>query len=428
MANKIIRTLVANGYEAYLCGGYVRDSIIGRESKDIDITTSATPEQVKVLFDKTVDVGAAFGTTIVVLGEEKYEVTTFRSDMSDGRHPLVEFGKTAKEDAMRRDFTVNGLFQDGINGRIIDYVGGLEDIRSKTIRCIGDANKRFSEDPLRILRAARFSAELGFNIDGETAHAMMTLAWKLKDISSERIRDEITKGITGSDPSTFIKILFVTGLVQECIPEIFPMLKCEQSPEYHPEGDVITHTLLMLKPNASTIMAWAALLHDVGKPVDRVVDHSGKTTFFGHNETGADIAMDILVRLKFSNDDIDTITALIRNHMDHMNVRAMKNSTFKKYISRPTHDLEMELHHLDCEASNKDFSTYEYILERKKSIPANEVNPPALISGKDLIDAGIKPGPQFKEILHRIRNAQLDGVVSTKESAMLMARDIFLFE
>jgi poly(A) polymerase len=420
MENEVLTTLIDAGYEAYICGGAVRDILLGKSPKDIDICTNAMPEQIQALFPKTLAVGAAFGTIVVVTDEGDFEVTTFRSDLTMGRHPEVKFGCTSRDDVMRRDFTVNGLLMDD-RGHIHDMVGGLGDVECKIIRCIGDANKRFQEDPLRMMRALRFACNLGFAIEPDTMDAITINSGLLSEISNERIRDELDKGFAlGKNPAMYFTLLSETGLMKHCIPELYPLQTCMQSPDHHPEGDVWIHTMLMLDGcKGSGDLSWACLLHDIGKPACKKVV-PGKITFHGHNDVGAVMALEIMGRLKFSNDRMDQIATVIRNHMDHMCVREMKNHTFKKYISRPTHALELELHGLDAMASNGDMSTYEFIIKRASELPAEEINPPALITGKDLIAAGKTPGPQFKEILDRVRDAQLDGVVTTKEEALAM--------
>lgn len=417
MENEILTKLIDAGYEAYICGGSVRDVLLGRAPKDIDICTNAMPEQIQALFPKTLAVGAAFGTIVVVTDEGNFEVTTFRSDLTMGRHPEVKFGCTVQDDVNRRDFTINGLLMDE-RGRIHDFVDGQKDLATKTIRCIGDANKRFQEDPLRMMRAVRFASHLGFVIEPETFKSICSNVALLSEVSFERIRDEFDKGFLGTDPAYFLALMDATGLIKMCIPELLELQSCMQSPDHHPEGSVWNHTMLMVN-RAKGDMAWICMLHDIGKPACRK-DTPEKITFHGHQDVGAEMALEIMQRLKFSNDRMDQIATVIRNHMDHMSVREMKNHTFKKYISRPTHSLELELHKLDALCSNGDLSTYDFIVKRTAELPVEEVNPPALITGKDLIAAGHKPGPTFKEMLERVRDAQLDGAVTTREQALAM--------
>jgi poly(A) polymerase len=425
MWKRIIERLEAAGFEAFLCGGAVRDLVMELTPNDYDVTTNATPEQIASLFEKTLLVGASFGTVVVVEGDDTVEVTTYRTDgtYSDGRRPdRVTFGTSFVEDVKRRDFTINGLLMKK-DGTIIDLVGGLEDIRYRVIRTIGDPIERFAEDKLRILRAIRFACRFKFSIEVDVWRAMYTMANTVKgSVSCERIRDEITAGITGQNPKKYMEYLHYCDLLEHLLPDMTDMIGCYQPKEYHPEGDVWNHTLEMLVANEKPEMAWACLLHDVGKPSCHNYDN-GKITFHGHNATGADIAREILTEYKFSNDFIDTVTALVRNHMDPMNVKGMKGSTFKKFISRPTHDMEMALHYRDCFASNQDYSDYNYIMLRKVGIPINEVKPEALIKGRDLIDSGIKPGPQFKHILEKVYDAQLNGEITTKEEALKLAME-----
>lgn len=423
VAKSIMQKLIDAGYEAYFCGGYVRDTILGKTCKDIDITTSATPDQIKSLFEKTIAVGESFGTIVVVLDDEQYEVTTFRHDLTEGRHPQVVFTSNATDDVARRDFTVNGLLMS-TKGDIVDFVGGQADIRAKKIRCIGDPDQRFHEDPLRIMRAARFAANLGFDIDPRTAVGMAKNSGMLFQISRERIRDELNKGLCGNNPREFINILDYTGVLERVLPAILSLKGCVQGADHHPEGDVWTHTMLMLYPNSDPIMQWSTLLHDIGKPNCRK-EESGKIYFHGHAEEGAKIARSILKHLKFPNDFMDTVCTLINNHMDHMNVKQMKTSTLKKYVSRPTHDLELDLHKRDVIASNNDMSCVEYVENFKRHTPQERINPPAFIRGDKLVSLGYKPGPRIGEIIQWAMDEQLEGLIVSEEDAVKKVMDKF---
>lgn len=415
-AKSILQKLIDAGYEAYFCGGYVRDTILRKACKDIDITTSARPDQIKALFEKTIDVGAAFGTVIVVIDDEQYEVTTFRHDLTEGRHPEVAFSNNAMDDVMRRDFTVNGLLMD-VDGNIIDYVDGIADIKAKKIRCIGDPCQRFHEDSLRIMRAARFCSSLLFSPDPRTAVGMAKNSGMLFQVSRERIRDEFNKGLCGKHPKRFIDILDYAGVLERVFPALLSLKGCTQGADHHPEGDVWKHTIAMLYGDSDPIIQWAALLHDIGKPNCRK-EENGKISFHGHAEEGEKIARSILRHFKFSNDFIDTVCTLVNNHMDYMNVKQMKMSTLKKFISRPTHDLEIELHKRDLMASNHDTSCIEFVEEFKKITPTITVDPPAFIRGDKLISLGYKPGPKIGEILDWVRDQQLEGLINSQEQAI----------
>ena len=403
----ILNILVDAGYVAYLCGGCVRDYLIGRKTHDIDIATSATPDQIKALFPKTLDVGAKFGTCVVVTDTGNYEITTFRSDMTGGRHPEVKLGVTPEQDSSRRDFTINSMFMD-IDGNTIDYQGGIKDLQDKVLRAVGNPKDRFLEDSLRILRAARLAAELGFMIDDNTESGMAYNVSGLSNISSERIRDELTKGLCGADPEMFLIVLDLVGALDVLLPDLGLLMDCEQSPEQHPEGNVWKHTMLMLKPNDSPEMAWSCLLHDIAKPLTKGFKGE-KLTFYGHDKEGAKLARKILSNLKFSNEFIDTVSTVVGNHMDHCQARNMKGSTFKRMVSRPTFELEFELHRRDAMASNGDLSTYLYIGDRKAALPATEIKPDPLVGGQDLMSAGMKPGPDFKARLVKAYDTQLEG-------------------
>jgi putative nucleotidyltransferase with HDIG domain len=415
-AQEILSVLQSYGHQAYICGGAVRDLCLQRQVHDWDICTSALPAEIQKLFSHTVDVGAKFGTVVVLMDDEPFEVTTFRTD-SSGRHPDVKFGVTAQEDVRRRDFTINGLLMHS-DGRVIDHVQGLEDIKKQSIRCIGDANQRFQEDPLRLLRAIRFAAELDFVIEPGTCQALIANAPLIKTISMERIRDEFNKAIVGSNPVRFFELLYSSGLLDYTIPELVSLIQCTQSPEQHPEGDVWRHTMLMLGHGLE--LGWAALLHDIGKPATKGLK-GDKITFYGHPEIGATMAKAILERFKFSNSFVVTVTTLVASHMDHLSAMRMKPSTFKRFISRPTFGLEMELHRLDAMASSQDLSDYEDIIARKDTIPDMEIQPEPLVVGRDLIAAGLKPGPDFKIRLYKAYDAQLEG--ASKEEALHIAME-----
>ena len=456
-AERIIRTLREAGHQAYLVGGCVRDLLLGREPADYDVTTDATPDEVMRIFPETYAVGAQFGVVLVPESSsvsvtsaspvvaasdlnhaasaraDCVEVATFRSDIgySDGRHPdRVRFSKSPREDVERRDFTINGLLLDPVTNEVLDYVGGQEDLRAKIIRTIGDPGLRFAEDKLRMLRAVRFAARFGYAIEPQTFGAIQKLAAGIHQVSRERVRDELTKMLIEGHARQAFLLLDQTGLLQEVLPEISAMKGVEQPPEFHPEGDVFVHTLLMLHelPDpCSPTLAWGALLHDVGKPSTFRVAPD-RIRFDGHVDVGVKMAEEICQRLRFSNHETEQILALIANHMRFAHTPRMKESTFKRFVRMPRFEEHLELHRLDCRASHGDLTSYQFTRERIASIPPESIRPAPLVSGDDLIAAGYEPGPRFKEILSLVEDAQLEGRLPSKESAMEYVRQTFPLE
>ncbi len=447
-AISIIRKLRDHGHQAYLVGGCVRDLLLGLEPADYDVTTDATPDEVMRIFPETYAVGAQFGVVLVPLRDalagdvasnvpkEKaddpavVEVATFRSDIgySDGRHPdQVRFSKSPREDVERRDFTINGLLLDPVTNQVLDYVSGQKDLAAKIVRTIGDPELRFAEDKLRMLRAVRFAARFGYSIEPATLAAIKKLASGIHQVSRERVRDELTKMLIEGHAREAFLLLDQTGLLQEVLPEISAMKGVQQPPQFHPEGDVFTHTLLLLQnlphPCPPTL-AWGALLHDVGKPATFRVAPD-RIRFDNHVDVGVKMAEEICKRLRFSNDDTEQILALIDNHMRFSSVPQMKDSTFKKFVRQPRFEEHLELHRLDCRASHGDLASYQFTRERISAIPPEAIRPAPLVSGDDLIAAGYQPGPRFKEMLSRVEDAQLDGRLNSKESAMDYIRQEF---
>jgi len=443
-ALEAIRVLRSRGYEALLAGGCVRDLLLGRAPSDYDVATSATPRQVMDSFAETYPVGAQFGVVLVpvkVLGEPDagghIEVATFRCDGAylDGRHPgNVSFTASAQQDVERRDFTINGLLLDPLSatpntahGELFDYVGGVADIERGIVRCIGRPERRFSEDKLRMMRAVRFAARFHYSIDRATAVAIQGLARQIHVVSNERLRDELTKMLTEGSARHAFELLDATGLLQQVLPEIAAMKGVEQPPQFHPEGDVFIHTLLLLEKlpaNAPLTLAWGALLHDVGKPATfrRAPD---RIRFDGHVEIGVRIADDLLMRLRFSNRQREQIMALVENHMRFADVRRMKDSTFKRFVRLQDFDEHLALHRLDCLASHGQLDLYDYARERLAQLPAEQVRPVPLINGRDLIAAGYTPGPNFAEILSAVEDAQLEGAIASREEALSFAESNF---
>jgi poly(A) polymerase len=438
-ATNIVRVLRDHGYQAYFNGGCVRDLLLKREPADYDVATDATPQQVMQIFPQTFAVGAQFGVVLVPLpktvsvtspagaGEKDpvVEVATFRSDLgySDGRHPdEVRFSKNPHEDVQRRDFTINGMLYDPLTGEILDVVGGRADLAAGIVRAIGDPERRFSEDKLRMLRGVRFAARFGYRIDSATFSAIQHLAPQIHQVSQERMRDELTRMLTEGRAQSAFQLLDESGLLAQVLPEISAMKGVEQPPQYHPEGDVFVHTLLLLKKlpaGCSKTLAWGALLHDVGKPATFRVAPD-RIRFDGHVEVGVKMAAEICRRLRFSNDETDQILALVENHMRFGDVLRMKESTLKKFLRLPAFDEHLELHRIDSLSSHGQLDAYDYAREQLRSLPPEAIRPEPLVTGRDLIDAGYEPGPGFKEILSAVEDAQLEGRVTTREAAMQM--------
>lgn len=449
IAISIVRTLREHGHQAYLVGGCVRDLLLGREPADYDVATEASPQEVMQIFPESYAVGVQFGVVLVPVpktslplgtsvGEElaisppsprghshksSIEVATFRCDLSysDGRHPdEVRFSQDPREDVQRRDFTINGLLLDPEKNEVLDFVGGQADLQAGIIRAIGDPEHRFTEDKLRMLRAIRFAARFAYKMDPATFLAIQRLAPQVHQVSRERVRDELTRMLTEGQARKAFELLDQSGLLHEVLPEIEAMKGVEQPPEFHPEGDVFVHTFLLLErlphPCAPTL-AWGALLHDVGKPPTfrRAPD---RIRFDNHVSIGVKMAEAICQRLRFSNDDTEQILALVDNHMRFGDVQRMKLSTFKKFIRLPRFNEHLELHRLDCESSHRSLAMYDFTREKIETLPAEEVRPKPLIGGDDLIAAGYKPGPLFKQALAAVEDAQLDRRLSSKEDAL----------
>jgi poly(A) polymerase len=438
----IVKILREHGFQAYLAGGCVRDLLLHREPSDYDVATSATPAQVMNIFPETYAVGAQFGVVLVPLpeghlessqddsSEEKtspkshaVEVATFRSDLSysDGRRPdEVRFSSDPREDVARRDFTINGMMLDPISGEVLDYVGGREDLAAGIVRAIGDPALRFTEDKLRMLRAARFAARFGYEIEAETLKAIQRTAHDINVVSPERVRGELTRMLIEGHARRAFLLLDECGLLQEVLPEISAMKGVEQPPEFHPEGDVFVHTLLLLdhlpQPCPPTL-AWGALLHDMGKPATfrRAPD---RIRFDNHVEVGVKIAEEICARLRFSNHDTAQIVALVDNHMRFGHVTRMKESTLKRFLRLPAFEEHLALHRADSLASHRNLATYDLICRKIAETPPAIIRPPRLLNGEDLIAAGYAPGAKFREILEAVEDAQLEGRVDSPKAAL----------
>ena len=458
-AISIVRTLRERGYQAYLVGGCVRDLILGREPADYDVATDATPDEVMGVFPKTYDVGAKFGVVLVPSPEDSsafsapsavspsddagqqppaaatglVEVATFRSDLgySDGRHPdEVRFTSNPQEDVQRRDFTINGLLLDPTTDEVLDYVGGQQDLKAKVIRAIGDPERRFGEDKLRMMRAVRFASRFDYTIEPGTFAAIRKLAQQIDQVSRERVRDELTRMLTEGRARQAFELLDQTRLLREVLPEISAMKGVEQPPEFHPEGDVFVHTLMLLEnlPHPCTpTLAWGALLHDVGKPPTFRVGPD-RIRFDNHVEVGMKMAEEICGRLRFSNDETEQIVELVHNHMRFGQVQRMSQSTLKRFLRLPDFAEHLELHRLDALASHRLLTAYDFVRKKMGEIPQAEMRPTPLITGDDLIAAGYQPGAHFRQILSAVEDAQLEGRLDSRESAMELVRRDFPVE
>jgi putative nucleotidyltransferase with HDIG domain len=488
-ALQIVKTLRDRGYEAYFAGGCVRDLLLGREPADYDVATNATPDVVLEMFPRTFAVGAHFGVVLVApdAGDAGFvtEVATFRSDLaySDGRHPDgVRYTKTPEEDVKRRDFTINGLLLDpvrlekatadpsppvasatsaqddsrflsaqddrqssfsqqssfaqddkAVRGRadlraaVLDYVGGIADLDAGVVRAIGRAETRFAEDHLRMLRAVRFAARFGFELEAETMRAIRSLASRINAVSRERVRDELTRMLTEGHARRAFELLDETGLLNEVLPDVARMKGVEQPPQFHPEGDVWVHTLMLLEqlePGCSMTLAWGALLHDVGKPPTfrRAPD---RIRFDNHVEMGVAMGAKICQRFRFSNEETRQVVALIANHMRFMDAQRMKESTLKRFFRLDHFEEHLALHRMDCLAGSGYLEHWEFVRERWRSMPEKAVKPRPLITGRELIAAGYTPGARFREILDAAEDAQLEGTITTEEDALKLVREQF---
>jgi poly(A) polymerase len=429
-ALSIIRALVDAGHEAYFAGGVVRDILLGLAvESDIDIATSARPEEVESLFEKTVAVGKQFGVIVVVLDQSSYEVTTFRQDAvyEDGRHPASVSFCGAEEDALRRDFTVNALFLDPITDDLLDFIDGQDDLGKKILRTVGIPAERFEEDKLRVMRAVRFACQLGFEIEEGTWSQVIHFSPQLRQVSWERIRDELLKILTSPLANLGMDLLLESGILKATLPEVEAMVGVEQPEQYHPEGDVFEHTRLMFKlaDAPSPTLALGVLLHDVGKPptFTRATD---RIRFHGHAEIGADMAEVICLRLRLPTEETRVVVELVRQHLRFIHVREMRTSTLKRFLRQSHFDEHLELHRLDCLASHGDLTSYHFCVEKLEELGQAEMRPPSLIGGHDLIGMGLTPGPQFSEILTRLEDLQLENQISNREQALEWVKSTYL--
>ena len=428
-ATEIVRRLQTAGFGAYWVGGCVRDRLLGREPQDYDIATSARPEQIEGVFQRTIPVGRKFGVIIVLEGGHEFQVATFRAeaDYQDGRRPEQVVFSNAQADASRRDFTVNGLFFDPVGEQLHDWVGGEADLRAKRLRTIGAPAERFAEDHLRLLRAVRFAAQLDFQIEPATFAALKAVAPKITIISAERIRDELLKLFRPPHAARGLDLLRESGLLEQILPEIFATTTCDQSPNYHPEGTVYEHIKLMFKelpPDAEESLPWAALLHDVAKPVTATRDEqNGLIHFYGHEKVGAEMAETILQRLKFARKQTDEIVAAVQHHMQFKDVKTMRKSTLRRMLMRETFPLELQLHRLDCLGAHRQLDHYEFMIEQQRELAKQPEIIPPLLTGGDLIALGMKPGRAMGALLAEAREKQLLDELKSVEEAREWAKE-----
>ena len=424
----LLRRLQEAGHEAYLVGGCVRDELRGMAPQDYDMATSARPEEVEALFPQTHAVGKSFGVILVVEHGHTFEVATFRaeSDYTDGRRPNTVTFSDAQTDASRRDFTVNGLFMDPLSDTVHDWVGGQEDLEKRRLRTIGHPTERFNEDHLRLLRAVRLAAQLDFEIDPATFAAVRDMADHINRVSAERIRDELLKLFRPPYAARGLDLLHESGLLAQVLPELLPTVTCEQSPDYHPEGTVYDHIRLMLSKlpaEASVELPWTALLHDIAKPVTQSECKDSRIHFYGHEKIGADMAQQILQRLRFPNVEIEAIVQTVRYHMQFKDAPKMRKATLRRMLMRPTFELELEQHRLDCLGSHGLMDIYDFIREQQTVLQEKPLLLESLISGRDLIELGIEPGPALGQLLDAVRDQQLGEAFSTREEALAWAKE-----
>ena len=427
IARSIVLRLRDAGFTALYAGGCVRDMLLGKVAKDYDVATNARPEQVQKIFPTTYAVGAHFGVVVVHEHGEDFEVATFRSDGAyvDGRRPEGVVFSSPQLDAERRDFTINGLFYDPFTEAVIDHVNGQRDLNARVLRAIGDPVARFREDKLRLLRAVRFGASLGFEIDRATWDAVLHHAGDIHDVSAERIREELVRIFLSPTRVKGFDLLVESGLMQHILPEIITLQGCEQPPQFHPEGDVFVHTRAMLgllPEQVSVPLVFGVLFHDIGKPPTQTVDETGRIRFNGHDKLGAEMTQRIMERLRFSNADAEAVVSAVANHMVFKDVKEMRVSKLKRFMARQGFDDELELHRVDCTSASGMLDNYEFIRERIAAFASEPLIPPPLITGDDLKALGLKPGPRFKEILEAASTLQLEGTLTTREAAMEWTR------
>lgn len=432
-ATDIARRLQQAGHTAYFAGGCVRDELLGLDPHDYDIATSAKPAEVQKLFPHTQAVGAHFGVILVMEHGRAFEVATFRSDHEyiDGRRPEMVTFSTPEEDATRRDFTINGMFHDPVADKFIDFVGGQDDLKSKTLRAIGDPVARFREDKLRLLRAVRFAARFGYEIDPATWDAIKAHAADIHAVSAERIREELVKILDHANRVRGFDLLDQSGLLKEILPEIEKLKGCEQPAQFHPEGDVFVHTRAMLEllpPDAPVAVALSVLFHDIGKPPTfRYHAHEDRIRFSGHDRVGAEMTERVMERLRFSRADIDRTVEAVRQHMVFKDVQNMRTAKLKRFMAREGFAEELELHRVDCQSSHGALDNYDFLKTKAEEFANEPLIPPPLVTGHDLMALGWKPGPHFGPVLEAVQTAQLEGTLTTSEEALAWIKANYAF-
>jgi len=430
VATLIVAELQRRGFTSYFAGGCVRDALRGLSPKDIDIATSATPEQIQGAFRKTVPVGVQFGVIRVLEQGYEFELATFRSDgpYFDSRRPESVTFSSPERDARRRDFTINGMFYDPVADRIIDYVDGRRDLKRGLIRAIGDPQTRFNEDRLRLMRAVRFAATLGFEIEEGTWNALKGQAAEILQVSPERIRDELVKILSDRNRLRGLDLLDTSGLLAAILPEVANLKGCQQPFQFHPEGDVFQHTRKMLEslePGAPILLVLSVLLHDIGKPPTQSIDsRDGRIRFNGHDRVGAEMTEAVLTRLRYSRADIDAVVEAVRQHMVFKDVKEMRPAKLRRFMARDTFPTELELHRVDCASSHGDLENYDFLRRKVAEFAAEPFIPPPLLTGNDLIGLGMTPGPRFGELLEAVQTAQLEGEITTREEALRLVRKL----
>ena len=426
-ARAVAERLQSAGFIAYFAGGCVRDALRGVRPKDFDIATNARPEEVQALFARSHAVGAHFGVVVVLQGGREFEVASFRADGAylDGRRPVDVTYTTPQRDAERRDFTVNGMFYDPRAKEVIDFVGGKADLQDRVLRAIGDPAARFREDRLRLLRAVRFAATLDFEVEPATWAAVRDQAGEIGVVSAERIREELVRIFMAPSRVRGFDLLDASGLMRVVLPELDACKGCDQPPQFHPEGDVFVHTRLMLTMLPETVsvpLVFSVLLHDIGKPPTAKVDETGRIRFNGHEFVGAEMALRVMERLKFSRAEIDATVEAVRQHMAFKDVPNMRVAKLKRFMARPGFEDEMELHRVDCSSSHGSLDNYVFLRDKQEEFAHEPLIPKPFVTGHDLIGWGLKPGPRFGEILEAAMNRQLEGAFEDREKAVAWVR------
>ena len=430
-ARAVVQRLQNAGFLAFYAGGCVRDALLGLAPKDFDIATSAQPREVQALFARTVAVGAHFGVIGVMEGAYSFDVATFRSDDAyvDGRHPTGVTFSTPQLDAQRRDFTINGMFFDPIRGEVIDYVHGREDLKSGILRAIGAPAQRLREDRLRLLRAVRFAATFGLEVEPATWQAIRENAAEIHVVSAERIREELVRIFTSPTRVRGFDLLDASGLMAQILPEIEALKGCEQPPQFHPEGDVYVHTRRMLEllpPQTNRPLVFSVLFHDIGKPATYSLNPAeGRIRFSGHDKVGAQMTIAVMERLRFSREEIDATAEAVANHMIFKDVQTMRVSRLKRFMARPSFTDELELHRVDCTSSHGMLDNYEFLLQKREEFANEPLIPPPLVNGRDVLALGWKPGQKIGYILEAAQTRQLEGTLTSREEALAWIKTEF---